>query len=100
MSRKVIFTPEAADQLTALYNYIAAASPINAERYTSAIIDYCVGLDTFPLRGQRRDDIRPNLRVTHYKGRTIIAFVVDDQQVSIIGLYYGGQDYQAILNDN
>jgi len=100
MVRKVIFTPEAADQLSTLHGYIAATSPINAARYTNAIIDYCLGLETFPLRGQSRDDIRPNLRVTHYKGRTIIAFVVDDQYVSIIGVYYGGQDYQSVLNDN
>ena len=100
MVRKVIFTPEAADQLSTLHGYISATSPINADRYTNAIIDYCLGLETFPLRGQSRDDIRPNLRVTHYKGRTIIAFVVDDQYVSIIGVYYGGQDYQSVLNDN
>lgn len=94
----VIFTPEAQDQLAALYRYIAiAASPEIAERYTSAIVTYCEGLNTFPNRGTRRDDVRPGLRITNYKKRTVIAFAVDTEVVSIIGVYYGGQDYETVL---
>ena len=53
----VIFTPEAQEQLAALYRYIAAAaSPEIAERYASAIIAYCESLQDFPHRGTRRDD--------------------------------------------
>jgi plasmid stabilization system protein ParE len=57
-------------------------------------------LETFPLRGAQRDDIRPGLRITNYKGRTVIAFAVDDRQVSIIGVFYGGQDYETALQDD
>jgi plasmid stabilization system protein ParE len=46
----VIFTPEAEEQLAALYRYIAAeASPNITERYTSAIVSYCEGLGAFPI---------------------------------------------------
>lgn len=39
---RVVFTPEALEQLAGLYGYIAAAtSPTVAERYTSAIVNYC-----------------------------------------------------------
>lgn len=94
----VVFTPEAAEQLTSLYRYIAAAaSPVVAERYTSAIVTFCEGLHHFPLRGIRRDDIRPGLRITNYRGRAAIAFTVAGDQVSIIGVYYGGQDYTTAL---
>ena len=94
----VIFTPEAQEQLAALYNYIAGvASPEVAARYTDAIVTYCEGLHTFPLRGTCRDDIRPGLRITHYKKRTVIAFDVDAELVSIIGVFYGGQDYETDL---
>ena len=68
--------------------------------YINAIITYCETLYTFPLRGATRDDIRPGLRVTNYKGRTVIAFDVDAQQVSIIGVFYGGQDYETALQDD
>ncbi|MCK9381060.1 MAG: type II toxin-antitoxin system RelE/ParE family toxin [Sulfuritalea sp.] len=101
MKYRVIFSPEAEEQLAELFHYIAeAASPSIAERYINAIITYCEGLDTFPLRGAKRDDIRPGLRVTNYKGRTVIAFDVDTQQVSIIGVFYGGQDYETALQDD
>lgn len=96
----VIFTPEAAGQLDSLYGYVAAAaSPEVALRYTNAIVSYCEGLSTFPHRGTRRDDIRPGLRVTNYKKRAVIAFNVDAKLVSIIGIYYGGQDFESDLND-
>lgn len=98
MHYTVIFTPEAQEQLAALYRYIAiAASPETAERYTNAIVTYCESLHTFPNRGTRRDDVRPGLRITNYKKRAVIAFAVDAKLVSIIGVYYGGQDYEAAL---
>lgn len=98
MHYTVIFTPEAQEQLAALYRYIAiAASPETAERYTNAIVTYCESLHTFPNRGTRHDDVRPGLRITNYKKRAVIAFAVDAKLVSIIGVYYGGQDYEAAL---
>jgi len=40
------------------------------------------------------------LRITHYKGRAIIAFAVDAAQVSILGVFYGGQDYETFLQSD
>ena len=55
----VIFTPEAEEQLTELYHYIAEkASPTSALRYTNAIVDFCATMKAFPHRGVARDDIR------------------------------------------
>ena len=41
----------------------------------------------------------PGLRITNYRRRAVIAFLVDTeaQIVSIVGAYYGGRDYEAIL---
>jgi|SRR5664280_3008073 plasmid stabilization system protein ParE len=101
MQYTVIFTPEAEEQLAALYRYIAiAASPNIADRYTSAIVAYCEGLNTFPHRGTCRDDIRQGLRVTNYKGRTVIAYDVTAELVSIIGVFYGGQDYETLFRSD
>jgi len=44
--------------------------------------------------------VRPGLRITHYKKRAIIAFDVDAEVVSIIGVFYGGRDYETILHDD
>jgi plasmid stabilization system protein ParE len=70
-----------------------------AERYTSAVIETCQGLALFPLRGGSREEIRPGLRVTHHKGRTVIAYAVDkaSRRVSILGVLYDGQDLERAL---
>ena len=47
-----------------------------------------------------RYDVRPGLRVTHYKKRAVIVFDVDAERVSIIGVFGDGQDYETILQDN
>jgi toxin ParE1/3/4 len=101
VSYRVVFSPEAEEQLAALYSYIAAAaSPEIAVRYTEAIVTYCEGLRAFPHRGTRRDDVRPGLRITNYRKRAVIAFSVDAEQVSIVGVFYGGQDYETILDED
>lgn len=101
MNHRVVFSPEALEQLAELYRYIAeAASPDVAAQYTEAIVSYCESLRTFPLRGTQRDDVRPGLRITNYKKRTVIAFNVDAEVVSIVGVFYGGQDHETILRDD
>ena len=100
MTYRVDFSPESLEQLAELCRYIAgAASPEVAAQYTEAIVSYCESLCTFPLRGTQRDDVRPGLRITNYKKRTVIAFGVDTEVVCIIGVFYGGQDYETILRD-
>lgn len=100
MSHRLVFAPEAEEQLVALYRYIAtAASADIAARYTSGIVSACERLQTTPYSGTRRDDIRPNLRITNYRKRTVIAFSVDAEQVSILGVFYGGQDYETVLQE-
>ena len=98
MLHTVVFTPEAESQLTELYRYIAqAASPDVAQRYLEAIVTYCESLQSFPHRGSQRDDIRPGLRVTNYKGRCVVAFAVTYKLVSVVGVFYGGQDFETVL---
>jgi plasmid stabilization system protein ParE len=98
MSYRVVFSPEAEEQLVALHRYIASvASPEIAVKYTEGIVRHCESLQTSPYRGIARDDIRRGLRLTNYKKRVVIAFDVTVDTVSIIGVFYGGQDYETIL---
>jgi plasmid stabilization system protein ParE len=72
-----------------------------AAQYVDSIVDYCENLRTFPHRGTRRDDVRPGLRTLGYRRRVTIAFEVADDTVNIIGVFYGGQDYETtLLRDN
>lgn len=100
MTYAVRFAPEAAEQLEALYHYIAAAaSPSIAAGYVDAIVAHCEGLAVFPHRGRLRSEIRPGPRTSSYKKRAVIASLVDDEarQVTILGVFYGGQDYESLL---
>lgn len=98
--RAVVFTSEAEEQLVGLHFYLAtAASPEIAERYVDAILQQCESLQTFPVRGTARDDIRPGLRTIGFRRRVTIAFSVIDEAVIIHGVFYGGQDLEAAFTE-
>lgn len=57
MSYAVIVTPEARDQLNAIYDYIAdVASPEISRRFTDSIVDHLTILADHPRIGSPRDD--------------------------------------------
>ena len=96
----VVFAPEAEDSLLEIQEYISEhGSRALAQRYTDAIVTYCESLAIFPLRGTQREDVRPNLRITNYRRRTVIAFEVDEamRRVAILGVFYGGRNYESAL---
>ncbi|WP_230473339.1 type II toxin-antitoxin system RelE/ParE family toxin [Dyella choica] len=96
----VEYAPEAVDQLEALYAYLAYEAGLNVARsYIDGIQSYCEGLNLYPERGVRRDDIRPGLRITNHQSKTIVAFTIDHAalRVAILGIYHGGQDYEGDL---
>lgn len=96
--RDIIFAPEARADLLALYEWISAkASPGVAMRYIERIESYCSGFDLASQRGHMRDDIRTGLRVIGFERRVTIAFTVSDQAVTILRLFYGGQNWQDDL---
>jgi toxin ParE1/3/4 len=98
----VRFTPRAERQLSALYAYIADQSgEWRAEAFAGEIVADCLALANFPERGNRRDDIRPNLRIKGFRRRVSIAFSIDAARrvVAVHGVFYGGQDFAAVLGD-
>jgi toxin ParE1/3/4 len=97
---KVIFTLRAERHIDALHEYITDnASESRADAYVARIVTFCMGLSTFPLRGQKRDDLLPGLRTTGFERRVTIAFIVTDNIVLIEGIFYGGQDFEATFQD-
>lgn len=98
MTRKVTYAPQAQNHLAELYDWIAEVGyPERAERYVSAILDFCDGLADTPFIGRARDDIRPGMRTTGFRGRVTIAYAATDTAVSVLGVYYGGRDYESLL---
>ncbi len=98
MSYTVYLSPEALDRLDIIEQYISnAGSPVTAAHYVDAIVNFCQSLATFPQRGTMRDDLMPGLRITNYRKNAVIAFLVDvdARTVSIVDVFYGGQNYEA-----
>lgn len=99
---RVEFAPEFLDKLDQIEAWIEeqCGSEVVAEHYTKAVLDYCRSLKVAPFRGHQRDDIEPGLRLTNYKGSTILAFFVGSDTVSFTGIYYGGEDYESDLTSH
>jgi len=100
LNYRIVLAPEAHGQLDELYDYIAAqASASTALRFIDAILDRLELLKDFPDAGARRDDILRGLRTLGFRRRMTIAYVVESSQVLILGVFYGGQDFETILRD-
>jgi plasmid stabilization system protein ParE len=96
----VVFAPEAEAQLVGLYRYIAvAASPSIAQRFTDSVVVRCEDLAHMPLQGRVRDDIRRGLRTLAYRRRVVIAYTPSADAVTILGVFYGGQDFESLLRE-
>ncbi len=94
--RAVIFSPEARDDLLAMYNSIAPRGGAQvAMNYLDRLEAYCLRLEFASERGHRHDDIREGLRIIGFERRVTIAFVVRDDEVTILRLFSGGQDWEA-----
>ena len=97
---RVILTPLAERHVDQLHEYITTqVSGDRADSYVSRIVEFRNGFVIFPLRGTKRDDILPGLRVAGFERRVTIAFVVMTDSVLIEGIYYGGQDFEAAVRD-
>jgi len=100
MGYRIVVTPEARDQLDAIYDYIAyAATPDIARQFTDGIVDRLAMLTDYPRTGSPRHDLRPGLRTLAYRRRVTIAFMVEEAAVVVIGFYFGGQDFETMLRD-
>jgi plasmid stabilization system protein ParE len=96
MSLGVAFSPEAQAHLDELGDYIAEASgsQVTAERYIRRLVKACLSLGRSPYRGTRRDDLGAGLRTTGFERRVTILFAVLEEQVWIVGVFYGGRQFE------
>jgi len=83
----------AEEDLRAVYAYIAEQSDeITAFNYIRRILEWCRSLETFPMRGASREDIREGLRIAGFERRVSIGFAVTGDTVKIVRILYGGRD--------
>ena len=95
MDYKIVFRPQAEEDLLSLYRYIAeGAGVIRAGAYIERIEAACMSLRSFPERGTRRDDLVSGLRTIGFERRATIAFRVLADTVEIVTIAYGGRNFE------
>lgn len=94
--RAVLYATAASGDLDWIYDTIAEASEslVTASRYEQRIREFCESLDTASERGTRRDD---GIRIIGFERRVTVAFVVNDESVVILRIFYGGADWGRAL---
>lgn len=103
MTGRINLTPEAERQLNQIDDWIAKQATIDiARHFVSAILDHIEGILVFPHSGRPRDDVRPGMRTTTYRKRTLVAYEVDETAdevvVNVLGVFHGGQNWEAALS--
>lgn len=97
---RVVFAARALAQLNALQSFIGAASSASvASAFVDRLIDRCLTLEAFPLRGTPREDIGPGIRTIPFKRRATIAYTVAGTDVVIVTIAYRGQDIHTMMHD-
>lgn len=97
-SHRVVLSPEAEAHLESIYRYIAAdSSPKIARDYTEAIARKRAGFGTFPRRGTPREDLGAGLRALAFRRRATIVYSMEPGEVTILGIFYAGLDYEALV---
>ena len=102
MTGRINVTPEAERQLNELDDWITKHSSTTvAQRYVSAVLEHMDGILEFPLAGRARDDIRPGMRTTTFRKRTLVAYEIAEPRgelvINIVGVFHGGQDWDDAL---
>lgn len=104
MTGPINLTPEAERQLNEIDDWIAKTATADiSRRFVSAILEHIDGILTFPLAGRARDDVRPGMRTTTYRKRTLVVYEVDESSgevvINVLGIFHGGQDWEATLKE-
>ena len=71
-----------------------AAGSDTALNYLTRLRNFCERLEFGAERGSRHDHLRAGLRNVGFEKRVTVAFTVGDERVTVLRLFYGGQDWK------
>lgn len=99
---KVVFRSSAFRNLNDIRTWVEHASqnPVVAARFVARILAKCRKIGNMPFAGRPRDDLRPGLRTLPFERTAIIVYRIEGEQVEIIRIYYAGQNFEALLQED
>jgi toxin ParE1/3/4 len=91
------FSPEAAQDLNDIYDYLVQHSPAAAARTTQALERACRLLARLPGMGTACDDLRPGMR-KFPSGRYVIFYRPTDDGIEVVRILHGARDFPSVFN--
>ncbi|MDP3897152.1 MAG: type II toxin-antitoxin system RelE/ParE family toxin [Mesorhizobium sp.] len=65
-----------------------------ARRYVNRLTSFLDGFRQFPMRGNLHPEIRSGLLIIGFERRVSVAFIVDETEVLVLRLLYGGRSIE------
>lgn len=98
---EVVYREDASLSFEAIASFIIinGASIETAERFIARIKARCERIGDVPLGGRPRDDLSPGLRTVPFEDSAVIAYIVLEDRVEIVDIFYGGRDYEALYHE-
>ena len=93
----VLYSRRAKADLDEIFDYIAADNPARALTYVEEIQEACEALESTPLIGVARPDLRSGVRILPLRARIVIAYEPRRDQVRILRVFRRGRDWEAII---
>ena len=95
----VEFADSAKDDIYNITEYIAlaAGSYRTAAKFVGRIEVKCQRIGDAPRAGRPRNDLLPGLRTVPFERSAVIAYVVEQDMIRIINVFYGGRDFETLL---
>jgi len=94
------FTPEAADDLSEIWSFIARENLQAADRVETAVFEACDLLAGSPLAGQARKDLTSlpvRFWVVHPYPNYLVVYDPEAKPVRIIRILHGARDLPSVL---
>jgi toxin ParE1/3/4 len=96
----LVYRHAALADLDAIYDYIEPDNPRRAASFVQDIRNRCRALCDHPKLGRARDDLSNGIRILPMLGRVVVAYRITPSAILVTRVFYGGQDYEAILRRN
>jgi len=94
MSRPIVRSDRAEEDLIAIWFHVASDSQAAADRLLDRIEERSWQLATHPHLGAARDDVSPGMRVL-LAGKYLIFYRVSDRDIKLVRILHGSRDITA-----
>lgn len=95
----VVYRQDAGTDLDSIFIYLVeqGANPGIARGFVARIKARCEGIGNLPEGYPARPDLGPGIRIVPFERSAIILYRPTDTAVEIVRIFYGGRDYEEIM---